>query len=51
MEQDFRGNLHVNVTLFYVFFFGAVNWIVLILTWFEMMDPHGQLLAAQGQMT
>ena len=45
-----KGKFHVHVTWCFVFFSGVVNRIVLILTWFEMMDPHGQLLAAQVQM-
>ena len=35
VEQDFHGNFHVDVTFFLVFFSGVLDWIVLILLWFE----------------
>ena len=35
MEQDFHGNFQVNVTWFFAFFSGVLDWIVLILVWFE----------------
>ena len=35
MEQDFHGNFRVNVTWFFAFFSGVLDWIVLILVWFE----------------
>ena len=45
VEQDFHGNFQVNVTCFFAcffcccsvffFFFGVLDWIVLILVWFE----------------
>ena len=35
VEQDFHGNFQVNVTWFFAFFSGVLDWIVLILVWFE----------------
>ena len=35
MEQDFHGDLQVNLTWFFAFFSGVLDWIVLILVWFE----------------
>ena len=35
VEQDFHGNFQVNVTWFFAFFSGFLDWIVLILIWFE----------------
>ena len=35
MEQDFHGDFQVNVTWFFAFFSGVLDWIVLILVWFE----------------
>ena len=35
MEQDFHGNSQVNFTWFFAFFSGVLDWIVLILVWFE----------------
>ena len=35
MEQDFRGDFQVNVTWFSASFSGVLDWIVLILVWFE----------------
>ena len=35
VEQDFHGNFQVDVTFFLVFFSGVLDWIVLILLWFE----------------
>ena len=35
VEQDFHGNFQVNVTCFFAFFSGVLDWIVLILVWFE----------------
>ena len=35
VEQDFHGNFQVDVTFFCVFFSGVLDWIVLILLWFE----------------
>ena len=35
VEQDFHGNFLVNVTWFFAFFSGFLDWIVLILVWFE----------------
>ena len=33
--QDFHGNFQANVTWFVAFFSGVLDWIVLILVWFE----------------
>ena len=35
MEQDFHGDFQVNVTWSLSFFSGVLDWIVLILVWFE----------------
>ena len=35
MEQDFREDFQVNVTWFFASFSGVLDWIVLILVWFE----------------
>ena len=35
VEQDFHGNFQVNVTWFFASFSGVLDWIVLILVWFE----------------
>ena len=35
VEQDFHGNFRVNVTWFFAFFSSVLDWIVLILVWFE----------------
>ena len=35
VEQDFHGNFQVNVTWFFALFSGVLDWIVLILVWFE----------------
>ena len=35
VEQDFHGDFQVNVTCFFAFFSGFLDWIVLILVWFE----------------
>ena len=35
MEQDFHGDFQVNVTWFFASFSGVLDWIVLILLWFE----------------
>ena len=35
VEQDFHGNFRVNVTWFFALFAGVLDWIVLILVWFE----------------
>ena len=35
MEQDFHGDFWVSVTWFFASFSGVLDWIVLILVWFE----------------
>ena len=35
MKQDFHGDFQVNVTWFFASFSGVLDWIVLILVWFE----------------
>ena len=35
MEQDFHGDFQVKVTWFFACFSGVLDWIVLILVWFE----------------
>ena len=35
MEQDFHGDLQVNLTWFFAFFCSVLDLIVLILVWFE----------------
>ena len=35
VEQDFHANFQVNVTWFLAFFYGVLDWIVLILVWFD----------------
>ena len=35
MEQDFHGDFQVNVTWFFASFSGVLDWMVLILVWFE----------------
>ena len=35
MEQDFHGDLQVNLAWFFAVFSGVFDWIVLILVWFE----------------
>ena len=35
MQQDFHGDFQVNVTWFFASFSGVLDWIVLILVWFE----------------
>ena len=35
MEQDFHGDFQVNVTWFFASFSSVLDWIVLILVWFE----------------
>ena len=35
MEQDFHGDFQVNITRFFAFFSSVLDWIVLILVWFQ----------------
>ena len=35
IEYDFHGNFWVNITWFFAFFTGLLDWIILILVWFE----------------
>ena len=41
-EQDFHGSFQVNVTCFFAFFSGVLDWIVLILVWFERFFHSAQ---------
>ena len=43
VEQDFHGNFQVNVTWFFAFFSGVLDWIVLILVWFERSLHYAQV--------
>ena len=43
VEQDFHGNFRGNVTWFFAFFSGVLDWIVLILVWFERSFPSAQV--------
>ena len=43
VEQDFHGSFQVNVTLFSAFFSGVLDWIVLILVWFERFLHSAQV--------
>ena len=47
VEQDFHGNFRVNVTWFFAFFSGVLDWIVLILVWFER-SLHSALVSGQS---
>ena len=47
VEQDFHGNFLVNVTWFFVFFSGVLDWIVLILMWFER-SIHSEQVSGQS---
>ena len=35
VERDFHGNFRVNVTWFFAFYSGVLDWIVLFMVWFE----------------
>ena len=43
VEKDFHANFQVNVTLFFAFFSGVLDWILLILVWFERSLHSAQL--------
>ena len=43
MEQDFHGDFQVNVTWFFACFSGVLDWIVLILVWFERSLQSAQV--------
>ena len=43
MEQDFHGDFQVNVTWFFASFSGVLDWIVLILVWFERSRHSAQV--------
>ena len=45
MEQDFHGDFQVNVTWFFASFSGVLDWIVLILVWFERSFHSTQVTA------
>ena len=50
VEQDFHGSFQVNVTWFSAFFSGVLDWIVLILVWFERFlhsAPLKKLMTSQ----
>ena len=47
MEQDFHGNFQVTVTWFFAFFSTFLDWIVLILVWFER-SPHSAHVSRQS---
>ena len=46
MEQDFHGDFQVNVTWFLSFFSGVLDWIVLVLVWFER-SLHSEEVSGQ----
>ena len=43
MEQDFHGDFQVNVTRFFACFSSVLDWIVLILVWFERFLHSAQV--------
>ena len=43
MEQNFHGDFQVNVTWFFASFSGVLDWIVLILVWFERSLQSAQV--------
>ena len=43
MEQNFHENFQVNVTWFFAFFYGVLDWIVLILEWSERSIHSAQV--------
>ena len=43
VEQDVHGNFQVYVTWFFAFFLGALDWIVLIVVWFERSLQSAQV--------
>ena len=43
MEQDFHWDFQVNVTWFFASFSGVLDWIVLILVWFERSLHSAQI--------
>ena len=48
VEQDFHANFQVNVTWFFAFFYGVLDWIVLILVWFDRVVKSSRLPAKIG---
>ena len=48
MEQDFHGDFQVNVTWFFASFSGVLDWIVLILVWFERSLHSAQVSGQNG---
>ena len=44
MEQDFHGDFQVNVAWFFASFYGVLDWIVLILVWFERSLHSAQVM-------
>ena len=51
VEQDFHGNLQVNITWFFAFFSCVLDWIVLILVWFERSLHFAQVSGHKLSMT
>ena len=51
VEQDFHGNFQVNVTWFFAFFSGVLDWIVPILVWFETLCTGSNLWQSKLMMS
>ena len=51
VEQDFQGNFQVNITWFFAFFSCVLDWIVLILVWFERSLHFAQVSGHKLSMT
>ena len=54
LVQNFHGNFQVNVTWFFAFFSGVLDWIMLILVWFERtlhsVQVSGQSYPGQSKL-
>ena len=48
VEQDFHGNFQINVTFFFPFFSSVLDWIELILEWFERYFHSSQVRGGQN---
>ena len=48
MEEDFHGDLQVNLAWVFAFFSGVLDWIVLILVWFEDLFTLHKLVDKVG---